>query len=237
MSSAISSVGSSYLPGMSSMGGGPRAMKRPDSEQMASEIFSKLDTDNQGYLEASDFGSDNEDLFAALDSDSDGKVSKSELSTRLKQLAEELDSQFNAMRSQGMGGMMMAGGMQGMPPPPPPAGGEDDTGLGQEQLSAMAADASEAGDSVAAARFAALAENFDSADSNQDGKVSFAESIAYEEAQRSSSGTSGTSSEDSGVASADSEQDGRIMMRLMAMLRAYSSDDDSNSGSSVQLTA
>jgi len=233
MSSAISSVGSSYLPGMSGMGGGPRAMKRPDSEQMASEIFSKLDTDNQGYLEASDFGSDNEDLFSALDSDSDGKVSKSELSTRLKQLAEELDSQFNAMRSQGMGGMMMAGGMQGMPPPPP-AGGEDDAGLEQEQLSAMAADASEAGDSVAAARFAALAENFDSADSNQDGKVSFAESVAYEEAQRSSSGTS---SEDSGVASADSEQDGRIMMRLMAMLRAYSSDDDSNSGSSVQLTA
>lgn len=233
MSSAISSVGSSYLPGMGGMGGGPRAMKRPDSEQMASEIFSKLDTDNQGYLEASDFGSDNEDLFSALDSDSDGKVSKSELSTRLKQLAEELDSQFNALRSQGMGGMMMAGGMQGMPPPPP-AGGEDDAGLEQEQLSAMAADASEAGDSVAAARFAALAENFDSADSNQDGKVSFAESIAYEEAQRSSSGTG---SEDSGVASADSEQDGRIMMRLMAMLRAYSSDDDSNSGSSVQLTA
>ena len=233
MSSAISSVGSSYLPGMSSMGGGPRAMKRPDSEQMASEIFSKLGTDNQGYLEASDFGSDNEDLFSALDSDSDGKVSKSELSTRLKELAEELDNQFNAMRSQGMGGMMMAGGMQGMPPPPP-AGGEDDAGLGQEQLSAMAADASETGDSSAAARFAALAENFDSADSNQDGKVSFAESVAYEEAQRSSSGTS---SEDSGVASADSEQDGRIMMRLMAMLRAYSSDDDNNSGGSVQLTA
>ncbi|MGM8062716.1 hypothetical protein [Vogesella indigofera] len=233
MSSAISSVGSSYLPGMGGMGGGPRAMKRPDSEQMASEIFSKLDTDNQGYLEASDFGSDNEDLFAALDSDSDGKVSKSELSTHLKQLEEELDSQFNALRSQGMGGMMMAGGMQGMPPPPPPAGGEDDAGLGQEQLSAMAADASETGDSSAAARFAALAENFDSADSNQDGKVSFAESIAYEEAQRSS----GTGSEDGDLASADSEQDGRIMMRLMAMLRAYGSDDDSNSGSSVQLTA
>ncbi|WP_374496529.1 EF-hand domain-containing protein, partial [Vogesella indigofera] len=123
MSSAISSVGSSYLPGMSGMGGGPRAMKRPDGEQMASEIFSKLDTDNQGYLEASDFGSDNEDLFSALDSDSDGKVSKSELSTRLKQLAEELDSQFNAMRSQGMGGMMMAGGQPGLPPPPPPRGG------------------------------------------------------------------------------------------------------------------
>lgn len=230
MSSAISSVGSSYLPGMSGTGGGPRAMKRPDSEQMASEIFSKLDTDNQGYLEAGDFGSDNEDLFAALDSDSDGKVSKSELSTRLKELAEELDSQFNAMRSQGMGGMMMAGGMQGMPPPPPAGGGDE--GLDQSQLSAMAADASEAGDSTAAARFTALAENFDSADSNQDGKVSFAESIAYEEAQRGSA----SGSEDASVASADSEQDGRIMMRLMAMLRAYGSDDDSNS-SSVQLTA
>ena len=229
MSSAISSIGSSYLPAMGAMADGPRAMKRPDSEQMASEIFSKLDTDNQGYLEAGDFGSDNEDLFAALDSDSDGKVSKSELSTRLKEPAEELDSQFNAMRSQGMGGMMMAGGMQGMPPPPPAGGGDE--GLDQSQLSAMAADASEAGDSTAAARFTALAENFDSADSNQDGKVSFAESIAYEEAQRSGSG-----SEDASVASADSEQDGRIMMRLMAMVRAYDSDDDSNS-SSVQLTA
>ncbi|GGX77665.1 hypothetical protein [Vogesella alkaliphila] len=228
-SSAISSAGSNYLPGMSGTGGGPRAMKRPDSEQMASEIFSKLDTGKQGYLEASDFGSDNEDLFAALDSDSDGKVSKSELSTRLKQLADELDSQFNALRSQGMGGMMMAGGMQGMPPPPPPASGGDD-GLDQNRLSAMAADASEAGDSEAAARFAALAENFDSADSNQDGKVSFAESIAYEEAQRGSTGGG-----DSDVAGAGSEQDNRLMMRLMAMLRAYGSDDDS--GGSVQLTA
>lgn len=232
MSSTISSVGNSYPSAMAGAGG-PRAMKRPDSSQMADEIFSQLDTGNQGYLQASDFGADNEDVFAALDSDSDGKVTKSELSTRLKELSAQLDDQFNAMRSQGMGGMM-AGGMQGMPPPPPQHGGNDD-GLDQSQLSAMASAASDAGDTQSADRFAALADNFDSADSNQDGKVSFAESIAYEQSQAGSdSSTAGSSGTDGSVAG--NEQEARVMQRLMEMMRAYTQQDDPTNGNSLSLS-
>ena len=190
MSGAISGVSSSsYMPSL--MSGGPRGAKRPDSDEMAAKIFSQLDTNNQGYLQASDLSSavsalgqqanssgtsdsssgSSDDLFAALDSDSDGKVTKSELSTALKAVSDELDSQFNAMR--------VANGMSGMQGPPPSGGGhhgggKGDQGLSQDQLSSMASRASEAGDTTAADRFSQLASNFEAADTDGDGKVSFA---------------------------------------------------------------
>ncbi|MBI3144954.1 MAG: EF-hand domain-containing protein [Pseudogulbenkiania sp.] len=229
MSSAISSVGGYSAAMTQGMGGGPRGMKRPNAEQMAEQIFSKLDTDNQGYLEVSDFSaalsdssssSDSlsaDELFSSLDSDSDGKITKDELSSRLKALSDELDSQFNAMRTD-MSGMM--GGMQGMggmPPPPPP--GDEDEGLSQEQISQMASDASEAGDTEAATRFAELAASFDEADSDGDGKVSFAESIAFEKAsQTSSDSTSDSTASSSSVAN---NSDARVMMQLMQLMRSY----------------
>lgn len=76
-----------------------------------SQLFAKLDTKSQGYLEKSDLvsafskiasdstSSTAEDVFAALDSDSDGKVTESEFSTTLSKLQEELDGQFNQMRA------------------------------------------------------------------------------------------------------------------------------------------
>ena len=256
MSSTIGSVGGFSPSMMQGMGGAQRPMKRPSSDEMAEQIFSKLDTDNQGYLEVSDFSaalgdssssSDSlsaDELFSSLDSDSDGKITKDELSSRLKELSDELDSQFNAMRTDMSG--MMAGmqGMGGMPPPPPPEG--EDEGLSQDQLSQMASDASEAGDTAAASRFSALAASFDEADSDGDGKVSFAESIAFEKASQSSSSSdsssSASSSSDSSTNSSTSvasRDDARVMMQLMQLMRSYGlgSDDSRQQSSLLGLTA
>lgn len=244
MTSAISSYGG-YPPAMQA-GYGSRPRKA-DASELAADLFSALDTQQQGYLQASDFdsaisalngsssSSDNSasELFAALDSDSDGKVTQDELTTRLQELQSQLDSQFNAMRTQGMDGMAAMGGMGGMggmPPPPPPG---NDAGLDQDQLSSMASDASASGDSTAAARFSSLAANFDAADSNGDGKVSFQESIAYEQSQSES----GNSDSSSTTASADNSRDSaRALQRLMAMLRAYDSNDTTG-GSQLLSTA
>lgn len=121
---------------------------KPDATQMASDLFSKLDTQNKGYVEKSDLtsalsqlkaqgtesteSSTADQLFTKLDGDGDGKITEDEMKSGLKQLADELDSQFNQMRMQG--GMGKMGGMNGMPPPPPP---ENSQGSSQDQSSSQ----------------------------------------------------------------------------------------------------
>ena len=112
-----------------------------------SQLFAKLDSKSQGYIEKSDLlsafsqinssssdSSEIDDLFAALDSDSDGKVTESEFSTTLTKLQEELDSQLNEMRMNGFGGNQGSSGMASMPPPPPP---QDDSGFTKEELTSQ----------------------------------------------------------------------------------------------------
>lgn len=233
---SISSSTGSYQTAMMQGMGGPRGRPKPEASDVAAQIFSKLDTDKQGYLEASDFTSaisqlsssqqqaSGEEVFSSLDSDSDGKLTQDELTTGIQALQDQLDSQFNAMRvQQGMGGM------NGMPPPPPGGGrggrGEDE-GFDQEQLSQLASAAEEAGDSRGASMFSELADNFDEADADGDGKVTFSESVAYREQQQQQAASEDSSS-DTGTASASSstslsqEMQSRIAQRLMDMMRAY----------------
>ena len=132
----VSSIGSN---GMASMAG----MQRPDPTRMASNVFSKLDTKGQGFIEESDLQSalsqlssasasstesDSAALFKALDGDSDGKVTESEFSSSMQKLADALDNQAFGSR--------MAGAMP--PPPPPPQG--DDAGFTQDELSSQLED-------------------------------------------------------------------------------------------------
>jgi len=232
MTSAIGSY-VSYQGMMPAMQG--QRPRRPEASEVAAQMFSALDTGQQGYLQESDLSdalgaigsSDGAELFAALDGDSDGKVTQDELTSKLQEIASQLDSSFNAMRTQGMP-QMMAGGMQGMggmPPPPPPPQGEDE-GLDADQLSAMASSASENGDTTAAERFASLAANFDAADTDGDGKVSFQESIAYEQSQNGSN-----SADDSDSNSQAGGVNERSLQRLLGMLRLYGNSDDSSSSS------
>ena len=96
----VSSIGSNSLASMANV-------SRHDPSRMASNIFSKLDTKGQGYIEESDLqsafsqvfsatgssaaSSEASSLFSALDSDSNGQVTESEFSSSVQKLAEALE--------------------------------------------------------------------------------------------------------------------------------------------------
>lgn len=237
MVSSISSSSSSW------------AMQRPDPSQMVSNLFSKLDTKNQGYLEKSDLTSafsqlssssesssvSVDEIFSQLDSDSDGKITESDMTASLKKLAEELDSGFNNMRTQGMGGPQGAGGM---PPPPPPEEASEDTGFTKDELTAKASEVSST-DSNLSALMSSIASNFDAADSDGDGKVTSKEAMAYQESQKTSVASSSSTSSTTDTTSSTSS-DAAILKRIMQLMDSYRDYDGSYSAlstASISLSA
>lgn len=193
------------------------------TSSMVSQLFAKLDTKSQGYLELSDLqsaygaisGSDSSSasaVFTALDSDSDGKVSESEFSSTLSKLQESLDGHFNQMRMQGMGGHGPQG-MAGMPPPPP----QNDSGFTQEELQAQL-DEIGSSDSQRSSLISNIVENFAAADADGDGKVNFQEARAYDE---SSNGSQATTS------AATGNGDLQLMQRIMQLVHAYGASSES----------
>lgn len=218
------------------------AMTRPDPSQMASKLFSRLDSKGQGFIEQSDlqsafsqvFGNASSSqandassqLFSALDGDSNGKVTESEFSTGVQKLAEALDSQAFSSRMGGAGGMGTAGGM---PPPPPPGGGQDDAGFTKDQLQSQLQEIGST-DSKRSSLISSVVENFDKADTNGDGKVSATEAMAYEQSTQSS--TSGSSTQ-TGSTSSSSQTDAMLAHRLMELMRAYGGDSTTSAASSV----
>ena len=230
--SSVSSISTSSIASLYSEASSQRR-QRPDASTMAEDLFAKLDTTGKGYIEQSDLtsaisalsstsssGSNSaSELFSQLDSDGDGKVTQDELTTSLQKLAESLDSQFDQMRMQG-----------GMPPPPPPS--ESDAGFTEEELTDQLAEIGGT-DSARASLISNVVNNFDAADTDEDGKVSFQEAIAYDKANpaSSSSSTESTNSTDStssatSVASSDTT-DAQVFRQLMDLLRTYGSADDS----------
>ena len=227
------------------MGGGMRGMKRPDASEMASQVFSKLDTRNQGYLEKSDFVSalqtldqgsagksssssaSADDLFRALDSDGDGKITKSELTDTLKQVEQQLDQQFQQMRMQGG---MQAGGMR---PPPPP---QDDQGLSKDELTTRASEVG-GSDSQQADFLNSVAQSFEKADANQDGKVTFKEAMDFKKSQETASSQSdtGSASQSSNAPLSDA-----INQRILQLISAYGlggQEQHGNSAASMLVSA
>lgn len=184
MSMSISSSTSAASAMMFSRTGGAR--QRPDASQMADDLFSKLDTQNKGYLESSDLASalgsnssstssaSAEEVFKSLDSDSDGKLTKTELSDGLKKVQDQLESSFQAMRTKGKGDM---------PPPPPPQGGNGDADSDTDSTSSS------------------QSASYDPADTNKDGTVSATEALAY--ALSNSSSTSSSSDASTSSSSTD----------------------------------
>lgn len=213
------------------------AMKRPDPTQMANKLFSQLDTKNQGYLEKSDLqtalssatgdsSSDVDALFTQLDSNSDGKVTKDEMADTLKKLAAELDNQFNQMRTQE--GMAAAGGM---PPPPPPSGGQNDAGFTKDELSSQLTEIGSS-DSQRSSLISKVVNNFEVADTDQDGKVSFKEAVAYD--QKDSSSTSSASNSGSNASEAATSES-KLMQQILQLMQAYGGKDDAAENSLSRL--
>jgi len=232
--SSVSSISTSSIASLYSEATSQRR-QRPDASTMAEDLFSKLDTTGKGYFEQSDLTSalsstsssgssttSASELFSQLDSDGDGKVTQDELTTTLQKLADSLDSQFDQMRMQGA---------MSSPPPPPPS---DDTGFTEEELTSQLAEIGST-DAARAGLISNVVNNFDAADTNQDGKVSFQEAIAYDKANpttsASSSGTSTTSTasaESSRTSVASTEKtDAQVFRQLMDLLRTYGNADDS----------
>jgi Ca2+-binding EF-hand superfamily protein len=212
MSIGISSIGS-YASAMIGM----QRPSRPDSNKLAEELFAQIDTGGKGYIEQSDLeaafeqvgaaggSSSADDLFSSLDSDGDGKVTQDEMRSGLQSLMDSLDSQFESMR--------MSEAMGGMPPPPPPG---DDTGFTKEELQSQL-DEIGGTDSKRASLLSGIIENFDEADADGDGKVSFQEAMAYDQSATSSS----TAAASTGESSSESASEAQLMLQIMKLAQAY----------------
>jgi Ca2+-binding EF-hand superfamily protein len=190
------------------------------ASQMASLLFSRLDTKSQGYIEQSDLTSafsqivtnatsktsstSAEDVFTALDTDSDGKVTKDEFAAVLAKLQESVSGQF------GQGHMHGAGGM---PPPPPPG---DDAGFTKEELTSQL-ESADSSDSKRTDLISKIVNNFEAADTDSDGKVSFQEAMAYD---KSTQATTDTASSATATTTA-SNSDAQLMMKIMQLMHAY----------------
>jgi Ca2+-binding EF-hand superfamily protein len=223
---------------------------RPDPAQMASKLFSKLDTKGQGYIQESDLQSAFSQVFAsttaatpdssasssstdssasalfkALDGNSDGQVTESEFSSSIQKLADALDSQAFSSR---MGGAHGAGGM---PPPPPP---EDDAGLTKDQLSSKLSESGST-DSEQSGLISKVVSNFDKADTNGDGKVSMQEAMAYDQSTKSSTSTASTETSTGSATSTSSQNDAALMHKLMELARAYGAGSEGTGSSSGSL--
>ena len=221
--SSISSVSNSILSSLFSS----RNTRTGSSSSAVETLFSQLDTTGKGYLEKSDLSTafsqisssstsstssaSVDDVFVKLDSDSDGKVTEDELSSGLDALASELDAQFNQMRMSGA-----------MPPPPPPS--DSDTGFTQDELESQLSEI-DSSDSQRSDLLNKIVANFDTADTNSDGKVSFAEAQAYDQ---SKSSTSSTSSSTSATASAATDA-GFTVDELTQQLSDIGSSDSARS--------
>ncbi|QDX82830.1 hypothetical protein B9N43_04020 [Denitratisoma sp. DHT3] len=223
-------------------------MKRPDPTEMANDLFSKLDTSGQGYIEkadlqsafdqaasktnASDTSTNVDDLFSKLDADSDGKVTKQEFSDSLQKLADQLDQQFQSGRMQDA-----MPSMGGMPPGPPPGAGED-AGKTKEELTSAATEVS-GSDSGLSSMLTNIVQNFDAADTNQDGKVTMQEIIAYQQSQSTAeSGTSTAAASGSAGKAASSSNDfeAKLMMQIMKLADAYGLGHENTHASTSSLT-
>jgi len=196
------------------------------SSQISSNIFSKLDTSNQGSIDATtlskalsgsadDQSSDQvSDLVSSMDTDGDSKITKSELSQGIENL-------FNQLQS----ASQQAGGAQGMPPPPPGGAGgpppprngkdEEDTGLTQDQMQEMV---SSTDDSKLSELLNSVASNFEAADTNGDGKVTQQEAMEYQQSQSSDSSNQ-----------AGSSQQKNALEQVAKLIKTYGLDQDTSS--------
>jgi len=195
-----------------------KGMQRPDPSKMAEDLFSKLDTKGQGYIEKSDLesalsrsNSSNsssrsniaDKMFSKLDDNGDGKVTQEEMSATIQKIASELDGSSPRMRMQG-----------GMPPPP------SDSQSVQETSSTDSTTSS--------------SQSSDPTGTNGDGAVSAQEGLAYEDSKNlSGSSTDSSSSSASSVSSADA----KFMKQMMRLLTSYGGFDQRAENSDFSTSA
>lgn len=164
------------------------------------------------------------------DTNGDGTVSAEEaLAYAEKQLSTANDTASTANADAQL--MQMLGSMQ--PPPPPTGDNQDDQGFTKDQLTAMSKELSST-DSQRSQVMNDIANNFDAADINGDGKVTASEARAFEESKNSSGSDSATNTSSS---STSNTSDAQFLKQMMDLLHAYSGFDQSTESSGFSTSA
>lgn len=201
---------------------GPRPAPPQDSGKSKDELtalLEELEQDDEKSTEGLQSVLDN---FDSADTDGDGKVTMQEAMTYRESTEGSSD-----MKS-----------MQGMPPPPPGAmdSSTKESGITADELTALLEELSET-DSEKAADIQSLIDNFDSADSDGDGKVTMQEAKSFRESQQTeSSSLAGKVSSSSDQSESISKLLSRTMQQLMGTYGELTKTN-SQSGSAVNLTA
>lgn len=252
---SVGSVGSSYTSSMMQS-----TRQRPDPTKLAEQLFSQLDTSGQGFIQKADLqtafdkvaatagsspstsstSTSVDDIFTALDTDSNGKVSRQEFTDTLTKLQNDLDQQYQDSRVQTAiqaGGAERTGGRP--PPPPPPSGGGPD--MTKDELTSAVSQTSSS-DSASKMMSNVLA-NFEAADTNGDGTVSFVEAMAYQQSSSSSGNASSNASTNASTNAVSSSSSGssseeKVMMQIMKLMQAYNIgiDPSQNNGLTSSLS-
>lgn len=196
--------------------------------EAAGNLFGKLDSQNKGYLEQSDFSgllnglqndeasTKSEELFSSLDSDKDGQLTSSEFSDSFSNLLYSAEGTLGPMG----------------PRPAPP----EDSGKSKEELTALLEEL-EQDDEKSTQGLQSLLDNFDTADADGDGKVTMQEAKSFRESQQTES--SSLASKVS-TGSDQSESISKLLSRTMQQLMdTYGglTKTNSQSGSAVDITA
>ena len=110
------------------------------------------------------------------------------------------------------------------PPPPPPA---SDAGFTKDELNSQLEESSSS-DSQRTELLSKIVSNFEAADTNSDGKVSFTEAMAYDQSSQNSTASNATSG-----SSSSSNSEAGIMMKIMQLMQAYGGNSEDQSSNSV----
>ncbi len=208
------------------------SMPRPQlsKEQLteaAGNLFGKLDSQNKGYLEQSDFSSllsglqndetstKSEELFSSLDSDKDGQLTSSEFSDNFSNLLYSAQGTMGAM---------------GARPAPP-----EDNGKSKGELTALLEEL-EQEDEKSSEGLQSLLDNFDTADADGDGKVTMQEVMAYRQSTEQNSDTASTQSmppPPPGAMGGPKQDSGITAEELTALLES-SGETDSDMAANIQ---
>ena len=198
--------------------GGTRGASRGNSgDDLASKIFSSLDSDSSGGLSAEETGL-SQSVFDSMDTDQDGSVSADELAAALEKQREAMKG--NRQNAQGQSGVQDQSGsqsqsgepdaktllssiMNGQMPPPPPMQGQGTSSaqngddLASKLFSSLNSDSN---DGLSIDETGLSQSMFDSMDANQDGSVSADELATALEKQRAAMGTGQSASKRTSMA-------------------------------------
>ena len=191
----LSAIMSGQVPG--GMHGAGHGGKGGD---LASKLFSSLDSDGSGGLSIDETGL-SQSVFDAMDTDQNGTVSSDELAAALKKQREAMNNgsqnsqnQSSAQNSSGEmdAKTLLSSIMNGQTPPPPPTQGQS-ASSGQTGSSHMASKLfssldSDGSDGLSVDETGLSQSVFDSMDVNQDGSVSADELATSLEKQRAAMG-------------------------------------------------